>query len=193
MPASASMPPASASVPLLAMHVLTSAMTYTTHLHALSDHDSQQGQDLMDPASAANTTMSVEARETSSLANTMYVNPANSDLGARAEHEAAGEMESQISGQGEDGEQSRTSGGCAGQHTTGMRQPPEAMSSGDPNTTTRTHKSFPHRTPEQARYQPGQGLTKVKGRTSKSGTPAVSAAQPTTQSVGSKRPKRDWP
>jgi len=31
------LPPSSASVPLLAMHVLTSAMTYTTHLHALPD------------------------------------------------------------------------------------------------------------------------------------------------------------
>ena len=31
------LPPSFASVPLLAMHVLTSAMTYTTHLHALPD------------------------------------------------------------------------------------------------------------------------------------------------------------
>ena len=253
------------------MHVLTSAMTYTTQLHALPDHDSQQGQALMDPASAANTAMSGEDHETSAPANTMHINPANSDLGDRAEHEAAREMEGQISGQGgdgeqnrtavgsagqyttgtsqemtqeghdiatageetqypsmftnemsannlansdlgaraeddaaggmgdringqrEDGEKSRTAGGGAGQHTTGTRQPPEAMSSGDPGTTTRAHKSCPFRTPDQERYKPGQGLTTVKGRISKSGTPASIAAQPTPQSVGSKRPKRDWP
>ena len=92
------------------MHVLTSAMTYTTHLHALSDHDSQQGQALMDPASAANTTMSGEDHETSAPANTMHINLANSDLGARADNDAAGEM----SGQGEDGEQSTTAGGGVG-------------------------------------------------------------------------------
>jgi len=73
----------------------------------------------MDPASAANTAVSGEDRETSAPANTMHINPANSDLGARAEHAAAGEMEGQISGQGEDGEQSRMAGGGAGQHTTG--------------------------------------------------------------------------
>ena len=54
-------------------------------------------------------------------------------------------MGGQISGQGEDGEQSRTSGQCAGQHTTGVRQQPEAMSSGDPDTTPRTHRSSPHK------------------------------------------------
>jgi len=255
------------------MHILISAMTYTTHLHALPDRDSQQGQDPSptDPASAAYTATSGEARETSASANTMYTTPSNSDLGARAALEAAGQMDSQISGQGGDGEQrttagggawqhttgtskemtqeghdiaaagaqtqfpsvltnemsannlaksdlgaravddaacgtkdpidgqredrekSRTAGGGAGQDTTGMRQPPEAMSSGDPNTTTRAHKSVPHRKPDQTRYRPGQGLTKVKSPTSKSGTPAASAAQSTPQSVGSKRPQRDWP
>ena len=227
--------------------------------------------DLMDPASAASIAMSGEACETSASANTMYTTPTNSDLGARAALEAAGQMEGQISGQGRDGEQSttagggawqhttgtskemtqeghdiaaagaqtqfpsvltnemsannlangdlgaravddaacgtgdpidgqredreksRTAGGGAGQHTTGMRQPPEAMSSGDPDTTTRAHKSVSHRTPDQAHYRHGQGLTKVKSHTSKSGTPAASASQPTPQSVGSKRPKRDWP
>jgi len=77
--------------------------------------------------------------------------------GARADDEAAGEMGGQINGQGEDGEQSRTSGECAGQHTTGMRQQPESMSSGDTETTPRTHQSSPHKTPELARYRAGQG------------------------------------
>ena len=101
------------------MHVLISAMTYTTHLHALPDRDSQQGQDLMDPASTAYTAMSGETRETSASANTMYTTPTNSDLGARAALEAAGQIEGQISGQGGDGEQSTTAGGGAWQHTTG--------------------------------------------------------------------------
>jgi len=102
-------------------------------------------------------------------------------------------MGDQINGHGEDGEKSRTAGGGAGQHTTGMRQPPGAMSSGDPGTATRARKPFHSRTPDQERYKPGQGLTKVKGRTSTSGTPAATAAQPTPKLVGSKRPKRDWP
>jgi len=253
------------------MHVLISAMTYTTHLHALPDRDSQQGHDLMDPASAASIAMSGEDCGTSASANTMYTTPTNSNLGARAALEAAGQMEGQISGRGgggeqsttagggawqkttgtskemtqeghviaaadaqtqfpsvltdemsantlasidlgaraaddaacatgdpidgqrEDREKSRTAGGDAEQLTTGMRQPPEAMSSGDPDTTTRAYKSVQHRTPDQARYRAGQGLTKVKSRTSTSGTPAANAAQPTPQSVGSKRPTRDWP
>jgi len=101
------------------MHVLTSAMTYTTQLHALSDNDSQQGQALMDPASASNTDMSGDDHEPSAPANTMHMNLATSDLGARAEDHAAGAMEGQIRGQGDDGEQSTTPGGGAGQHTTG--------------------------------------------------------------------------
>jgi len=111
----------------------------------------------MDHTRAANITMSTEALETSALADTMYVSPANIDPGACADDEAAGEMEGQSSGQGEGGEQSRTSGECAGQHTTGVR----------------------HKTPDQARYRAGQGLTKVKGHPSKSGAPAASAAQST--------------
>jgi len=174
---------------LLAMHVLTSAITYTTHVHAPPDHDSQQGQDLMDHTGAASITMSAEARETSAPADTMYVNHANSDVGTRADDEAAGEMGGQISGQGGDGGQRRTSGECAGQRTTGVRQQPEAMSSGDPDTTPRTHRPSPHKTPELARYRAGQGPTQVKGRLSKSGAPAASAAPSTPQSVGSKRPQ----
>ena len=108
------MPPASASVPVSAMHVLTSAMTYTTHVHALSDNDSQQGQAIMDPAGASNTAMSGDDNETSAPANTIHINLANSDVGTRAENDTAGEMEGQISGQGEDGEQSTTAGGGVG-------------------------------------------------------------------------------
>ena len=89
-------------------------MTYTTHLHALSDNESQQVQALMDPASASNTAMSGDDHETSAPVNTMHINLANSDLGARAENDAAGAMEGQISGQGEDGEQSTTAGGLQG-------------------------------------------------------------------------------
>jgi len=95
-------------------------MTYTTHLHALSDNESQQVQALMDPASASNTAMSGDDHETSAPVNTMHINLANSDLGARAESDAAGAMEGQISGQGEDVQQSTTAGGGAGRHTTGM-------------------------------------------------------------------------
>jgi len=120
-------------------------------------------------------------------------NLANSDLGARAEDDAAGAMEDQINGQGEDGEQSRTAGGGAGQHTTGTRQQPGAMSSGDLDTWTRARKPFKSRTLDQPRYKPGQGLTKVKGHTPTLGTPAAAAAQPTPKSAGSKRPTPDSP
>jgi len=123
--------------------------------------------------------------------DTLANNLANSDLGARAEGDAASGLEDQINGQGEDGEQSRTAGGGAGQHTTGTRQPPGAMSSDDLDTWTRARKPFNSTTPDQARYKPGQGLTKVKGRTSTLGTPAATAAQPTPKSVGSKRPTPD--
>ena len=75
-------------------------MTYTTHVHALPDHDSKPRQDLMDHTGAANITMSAEARETSAPADTIYVNNANSDVGARADDQAAGKMGGQISGQG---------------------------------------------------------------------------------------------
>ena len=73
----------------------------------------------MDHASAVYAAMSGEACKTSASANTMYTTPSNIDLGARAALEAAGQMESQISGQGGDGEQSTTVGGGAWQHTTG--------------------------------------------------------------------------
>jgi len=51
-------------------------------------------------------------------------NLANSDLGARAEDDAAGGMGDRINGQREDGEKSRTAGGGAGQHhgAAGLRQ-----------------------------------------------------------------------
>jgi len=122
-----------------------------------------------------------------------YINLANSDLGARAEDDAAGAMEDQINSQGEDGEQSRTAGGGAGQHTTGTRQPPGAISSVDLDTWTRARKPFKSRTPDQPRYKPGQGLTKVMGHTPTLGTPAAAAAQPTPKSAGSKRPTPDLP
>jgi len=122
------------------------------------------------------------------LTNDMLANNlANSGLGARAEDDAAVAMEGQISGQGEDGEQSRTAGGGAGQHTTGTRQPPGAMSSGDINAWIRARKSFKIRAPEMPRYKAGRGWAKVKDRTSTLGTPAAAAAQPTPELAGSKR------
>ena len=113
------------------------------------------------------------------LTNEMSANSlANIDLDARAADDAACGTGDPIDGQREDREKSRTARGGAQQLTTGTRQPPEAMSSGDPDTTTHAYKSVQHRTPDRARYRAGQGLTKVKSRTSKSGTPAASAAQP---------------
>ena len=109
------------------------------------------------------------------------------------EDDAAVSMEGEIMSQGGDGEQSRMAGVGAWQHTTGTRQPPGAMSSGDPGTQTRARKPFHSRTPDQECYKPGQGLTKVKGRTSTSSTPAATAAQPTPKSVRPKRQKQDRP
>jgi len=92
-----------------------------------------------------------------------------------------------IVSQGENAKQSRMAGGGAGQHTTGATEPPGGMSSGDLSTWTRARK------PDRARYRPGQGLTKVKGRTSTPGTPAAAANHPTSESVGSKRSSPDSP
>jgi len=49
-------------------------------------------------------------------------------------------MGGQVIGHGNDGEQSRTAGGGAGQHTTGATEPPEGMSSGDISTWTSARK-----------------------------------------------------
>jgi len=126
------------------------------------------------------------------LTNDMLANNlANSGLGARAEDDAADAMEGQISGQGEDGEQSRMAGGGAGQHTTGASEPPGTMSSGDLNAWTRARKSFNSRALEKPRYRAGQGRAKVKDTTSTLGTPTAAAAQPTPQSAGRKRPTPD--
>ena len=135
------------------------------HLHALSDAGSQEVQALLDPANESNTIMSGDNPQTSAPVNTTHTTLANSSLGARAEDDAAGALEGQIGGQGEDREQSRTAGGGAGQHTTGTRQSPWAMSSDDINAWIRARKSSKYRALELPRYKAGQGWAKVTDRT----------------------------
>ena len=130
----------------------------------------QEGPDIT-PATGKTPVPSASTNDT--LVNSM----ANNGLGARTEVEDAITDQGVIVSQGENAEQSRMAGGGAGQHTTGATEPPGGMSSGDLSTWTRARK------PDRARYKPGQGLTKVKGRTSTPGTPAATANHPTSESA----------
>jgi len=71
--------------------------------------------------------------------DTLVNSMANTGSGARTKVEDASTDQGVIVSQGENAEQSRMAGGGAGQHTTARR-------------------------PDRARYRPGQGLTKFKGR-----------------------------
>jgi len=98
--------------------------------------------------------------------DTLVNSMANDGSGARTEVEDAITDQGVIVSQGENAQQSRMAGGGAGQHATA-------------------------RSPDRARYRPGQGLTKLKGRTPTPGTPAAAANHPTSESVGSKRSTPD--
>jgi len=128
-----------------------------------------------------------------STSDTLTNSIANNGLGVRTEVEDAITKEGVIMSQGEDAEQSRMAGGVAGQHTTGATEHPGVMSSGDLNTWTRARKPFKSRTPDKPHYRAGRGWAKVKDSTSTLGTSAATAAQPTSESAGSKRPTQDSP
>jgi len=123
-------------------------------------------------------------------------------LGARAEDDTAVAMEDEIMSQGEEGEQNRTAGGGAGQHTTqASKTLPIAgtMPSSGPVTWTHTYRGAP----SGRSYRPGskvlqrcwagRGQTNVYDPTSTSGMQAAAATQTTPQSAGCKRSTPDWP
>jgi len=114
----------------LAQHVLTSTLTYTTHLHTRSDAEREEVRTLPDPANKSSTTTSGDTPQAYAPVDTTHTTLANSGLGARAENETAVAMEGEIMSQGEDGEQSRIAGGGTGQHTTGVS---EEMTQASPN------------------------------------------------------------
>ena len=83
---------------------MTSALTYTTHLHALSDTESHEVLTLMDPVNESSTTTIGDTSQTSAPVYTTHTNLANSGLGARAENDTAVAMEGEIMSQGGEGE-----------------------------------------------------------------------------------------
>ena len=145
-----------------------------------SPEKTQEGPDIT-PATGKTPVPSASTNDT--LVNSMT----NNGSDARTEVEDAITDQGVIVSHGENAEHSRMAGGGAGQHNTGATEPPGGMSSGNLSTWTRARK------PDRARYKPGQGLTKVKGRTSTPGTLGAAANQPTSESVGSKRNTPDLP
>jgi len=93
---------------------LTSALTYTTHSHIISDAESEEVRALLDPVNESSTTTSGDTPQASAPVTTAHTTLANNGQGARAEDDAA----VAIKGEMEEGEQSRMAGGGAGQHTT---------------------------------------------------------------------------
>jgi len=88
-------------------------------LHALSDTESEEARALLDPVNESSTTTSGDTPQASAPVDTTHMTLANSGQGARAKDDTAVAMEGEIMSQGEEGEQSRMTGGGAGQHTTG--------------------------------------------------------------------------
>ena len=92
---------------------MTSALTYTTHLHALSEAESEEVRALLDPVNESSTTTSGDTPQASAPVDTTHMTLVNSGLGARDEDDAAVAMEGEIMSQGEEGKQSRIAGGGA--------------------------------------------------------------------------------
>jgi len=94
-------------------------VTYTTHLHALSDAENEEVRALLDHVNESNTTTSGDTPQASAPVDTTHTFLAHNGLGAHAEDDAAVAMEGEIMSQGGEGEQRRMSVGGAGQHNTG--------------------------------------------------------------------------
>jgi len=95
---------------------------YTTHLHALSDAESQEVLTLLDPVNESSTTTSGDTPQDSAPVDTTHTTLANSGLGARTEDDTAVAMEDEIMTQGEEGEHSMMTGRGEAQYTTGASQ-----------------------------------------------------------------------
>jgi len=103
----------------MTLHILTSALTYTTHLHAFSDAENEEVRALLDHVNESSTTTSGDTPQASAPVDTAHTTLTHNGLGAHAEDDAAVAMEGEIMSQGEEGEQRRMAGGDAGQHNTG--------------------------------------------------------------------------
>jgi len=100
-------------------HSLTSALTYTTHRHALADNENEEARVLLNHVDESDTLNSGDTQPASASVDTTQSPLAHDGLGARAEDDAAITTQIELMIQGGEEEHSGMAGGDDGQYITG--------------------------------------------------------------------------